>query len=63
MSKGEARALVSDTGALSRYPDAGPVPPHTGVVLPVETLSQKDDEVRRTRRRSPLAYDAAPSQY
>ncbi|KAJ3542916.1 hypothetical protein NMY22_g3326 [Coprinellus aureogranulatus] len=55
MSEGEARALVSDTGALSRYPDVGSAPGHTGVVLPVESMQK--DEVRRQRRRSPLAYD------
>ncbi|KAJ3518534.1 hypothetical protein NMY22_g13625 [Coprinellus aureogranulatus] len=60
MSEGEARALVSDTGALSRYPDVGPAPGHTGVVLPVESM--KKDEARRQRRRSPLAYDSTPPQ-
>ena len=54
LGEGEAKALVYDTGALSRYPDVGPA--HTGVVLPVQS-TLKGNPARHQRRHSPLAYD------
>ena len=55
LGEGEARALVYNTGALSRYPDVGPA--HTGVVLPVQSTLKGDGAGQHQRGGSSLAYD------